>query len=194
MTYSDASALGWGGYSVNLNGVCAKGNFNEEEIGKSYTFRELYATLYGLESYLDSVRGTIMKHRSDNQNVVRILSYGSKKPQLDELALQFFKFCIASSIQLHPEGIPRSEKFCTDLFSKDIDKDDYMLNPHLFAVADMRWGAHTFKRFSSFKTRQIPRFSSCWLNPCMKYLDAFSANWSGENNWLFPPLVLYLGF
>ena len=62
-----------------------------------------------------------------------------------------------------------------------------MLNPHLFAVADVRWGPHTFDRFGSFKTRQILRFSSRWLDPCMEYLDAFTANWSGENNWLFPP-------
>ena len=41
VTYSDVSALGWGGYSVNLNGFCAKGNFNEQEIGESSTFREL---------------------------------------------------------------------------------------------------------------------------------------------------------
>ena len=81
-----------GGYSVNLNGFCAKGNFNEQEIDESSTFRELKATLYVLESFLDSIKGTIMKHRSDNQNVVRILSYGSKEPKLHELALQFFKF------------------------------------------------------------------------------------------------------
>ena len=73
-----------------------------------------------------------MKHRSDNQNVVRILSYWSKKPKLHELALQFLKFCIADSIQFHPGWIPRSEDFCAD-------KDDYMLNPQLFAVAGARW-------------------------------------------------------
>ena len=62
-----------------------------------------------------------------------------------------------------------------------------MLNPHFFAIADVRWGPHTIDRFSPFKTRQIPRFSRRWLNPCMEYLDAFTASWSGENNWLFPP-------
>ena len=63
--------------------------------------------------------------------------------------------------QLHLE---RSENFCADLFSKDIDKDDYILNPpHLFAAADVRWGPHTIDRLSSFKTKQIPRFSSGWL-------------------------------
>ena len=129
-----------------------------------------------LESYLGSIKGTIMKHRSDNQIVIRILSYGSKESKLHELVLRFFKFCIANSIQLYPEWIPRSENFCADSFCKDIDKDDYMLSPHLFAVADVRWGPHTIDRFNSFKTQQIARFSSRWLNPCMEYLDAFTAS------------------
>ena len=117
-----------------------------------------------------------------------------KKTKLHELALQFFKFCIMNRIQLHPEWVPSSENSCTDLFSKDIDKDDHMLNLYLFAVADVRWGLHTFDRFVSFKTMQIPRFSSRWLNLSMEYLDVFTASWSGENNWLFPLLVLYIGF
>ena len=65
-----------------------------------------------------------------------------------------------------------------------------MLNPNIFAAADILWGPHTVDRFSSFKTRQVPRFCSRWLNPCMEVLDAFSVKWSGENNWLFPPPYL----
>ena len=34
VTSSDASSLAWGGYDVNLNGICAKGNFSENEMGK----------------------------------------------------------------------------------------------------------------------------------------------------------------
>ena len=62
-----------------------------------------------------------------------------------------------------------------------------MLNPEIFAAADVHWGPHSIDRFSSFRTRQIPRFCSRWLNPCMEYLDAFTESWNNENNWLFPP-------
>ena len=62
-----------------------------------------------------------------------------------------------------------------------------MLSPDIFAVADIIWGPHTIDRFSSFKRRQVPRFYSRWLSPFMEHLDAFSASWQGENNWLFPP-------
>ena len=54
----------------------------------------------------------------------------------------------------------RSDNLISDHFSKDIDKDDYMLSPEIFAAADVRWGPHSIDRFSSFRTRQIPRFCS----------------------------------
>ena len=62
-----------------------------------------------------------------------------------------------------------------------------MLNPEIFAAADVRSGSHSIDRFISFTTRQIRRFCSRWLNPCMEYLDAFTASCNKKNNWLFPP-------
>ena len=89
-------------------------------------------------SYIDFIKGTTVNHRTDYLNVVSILLYGSKKPELHMFALKFFQFCIKNDIQLHPEWIPKSENLSADLISKDIDKDDFMLNSHIFAVADVR--------------------------------------------------------
>ena len=61
---------------------------------------------------------------------------------------------------LFPEWVPGSENETADWISKYLDKDDYMLNPNIFAVADILWGPHTIDHFSSFKTRQVPRFCS----------------------------------
>ena len=112
---------------------------------------------------------------------------GSSKQVLHRLATDIFEFCVKNNIQLVPEWIPRIDNQVADLMSKQLDLDDYMLNPNLFAIADIRWGPHIVDRFSSFRTRQIPRFCSRWLNPFMEVLDAFSASWNNENNWLFPP-------
>ena len=131
-----------------------------------------------------------MRHRTVNQNVVHALINGSKKQLLQAVTMDIFKLCIENNINLFPEWVPRSENESADWISKDLDKDDYMLNPNIFAAADILWGPHTVDRFSSFKTRQVPRFCSRWLNPCMEVLDAFSVKWSGENNWLFPPRYL----
>lgn len=66
-----------------------------------------------------------------------------------------------------------------------------MLNPDIFAALDILWGPHTIDRFSTFKTRQVPHFCSCWLNPCAKGIDAFTLSWAGQNNWMFPHHTWY---
>ena len=65
-----------------------------------------------------------------------------------------------------------------------------MLDPSWFEALDKEWGLHTVDRFASEKTKQLPRFSSKYLNPGCESIDAFTVSWSNENNWLFPPPYL----
>ena len=51
-------------------------------------------------------------------------------------------------------------------------------------------GPHTIDRFASYYNSQLPRFNSRFGNPGTEAVDAFTTNWSGENNWLCPPIVL----
>ena len=74
--------------------------------------------------------------------------------------MEIFKFCIRHNIQLVPKWVPREENEIADEISKMVDHDDYMLSPDIFAALDIMWGPHTVDRFSSFSTRQIPRFCS----------------------------------
>ena len=62
------------------------------------------------------------------------------------------------------------------LFQKMLTGMTYMLNPEIFAAADVRWGPHSIDRFGCFKTHQVPRFCLRWSNPSVEYLDAFTAS------------------
>ena len=119
-----------------------------------------------------------------------MLSVGSRTPDLQELVIDIFRLCIQHNIQLAPDWIPREENVVAHKISKSIDVDDYMLSPDIFAALDILWGPHTIDRFSSFKTRQIPRFCSRWRNPGAEVIDALSVSWSSENNWVFSPPFL----
>ena len=161
MSYSDSSDFAWGGYAVQIADHVAKGSFTEVEAMQSSTWRELKGTFYVLSSYLKQLQGMMVKHRTDNQNVVRALSNGSKTQLIQELIVDIFKLCFEFNIQLLPEWIPRSENQWADVVSKDLDRDDYMLHPDIFAVLDVMWGPHSIDRsVSSFHARQIPRFCS----------------------------------
>ena len=73
---------------------------------------------------------------TDNQNIVRIVLYGSKKPILQEEALAIFVVCVNYHIRLDPEWIPREENEFADYLSKSVDCDDWMLNLEMFQKLD----------------------------------------------------------
>ena len=60
LTYSDASSLAWGGYSVNFCGLTAKGNFSESEMNSSSIWRELSATFNVLRSFINLIEGKLL--------------------------------------------------------------------------------------------------------------------------------------
>jgi len=64
---------------------------------------------------------------------------------------------------------------------------EYRLRPELFQQLDSAWGPHSVDRFACVATRQLPRFCSHYFHPEAEWVDAFSASWRGEKNWLFPP-------
>ena len=105
----------------------------------SSTYRELKATLYVLASFADQLKGKVVKHHSDNQNVVSVLFNGSKKQALHKVVLSIFNLCI-DKINLLPEWVPRDDNVIADLASKSIDRDDFMLHPDIFAALDILWG------------------------------------------------------
>ena len=141
---------------VHIYDQVAKGNFFENEIGQSSMWRELEGTLNVMKSYVNILKGNTVKHRTDNQNVVRALSTGSKTDNVHAIVIDIFKLCIENNIQLFPEWIPRSLNQLADWISEDIDQDHYKLHPDLFATLDILWGPHTMDRFSLYRTRQVP--------------------------------------
>jgi len=88
----------------------------------------------------------------------------------------------AQNCTLEPEWIPWELNIEADSLSRQVDYEDYMLNPYIFAALDILWGPHTIDRFSIFKTHQVPHFCSRRLNPCAEGIDAFTLSWAGQNN------------
>ena len=190
VVYTDASGTGFGGYCVEHGDQVVTGQWSEEEAGQSSTWRELRA----VHAVLDSICHKLQNHRvrwfTDNQNVVRIVLYGSRKVVLQEEALAIFATCVNYHIRLDPEWIPREENEFADYLSKSVDCDDWMLNPEVFQELDARWGPHTVDRFADVYNCQLERFNSRYWNPGTEVVDTFTCNWNGENNWWCPPVYI----
>ena len=190
VVYSDASDTGFGGYVVEHGGCVTHGQWTAAEAIQSSTWRELSAVYLVLLSVANKLVNARVRWFTDNQNVVWILQVGSKKPHLQKIALKVLSLAIQFQIRLEPEWVPRELNEKADFLSRIIDYDDWFLNPSVFAWLDSMWGPHTVDRFADWNNCQLPRFNSrCW-NPGSEAVDAFTADWRGENNWWCPPVSL----
>ena len=190
VVYSDASSTGYGGYTVEHGMHVVSGVWSPEEAKQSSTWRELVAVKRVLLSVVDKLNNSRIRWFTDNQNVARILMVGSGKGQLQAEALKIFALSMSRAIHIEPEWIPREQNEIADYISRIVDYDDWFINPAVFAWVNEFWGPHTVDRFANNYNTQLPRFNSRFLCPRGEAVDAFTVDWSGENNWWCPPPVL----
>ena len=167
---------------MNVAGTEVSGSWSATESRESSTWRELRGVRLVLLSVAEKLSGKTVRHRTDNINVENILKVGSPRPNLHAEAVATYTLCGQHSICLEPEWIPRELNIEADSLSRQVDYDDYMLNPDIFAALDkiILWGSLPSRHAKS------PLFCSCWLNPCAEGIDAFTLPLAGENNWMFP--------
>ena len=190
VVYSDASATGYGGYTVEHGTMVANGHWSPEEAAQSSTWRELRAVRLVLEAFQARLENERVRWFTDNQNVVRIVQYGSRQPALQAEALKIFSACVRHHIHIEPEWIPREQNELADYYSRMVDNDDWMLNPATFNWLNSFWGPHTVDRFASATNAQLPRFNSRFWVPGSEAIDSFTCCWANDNNWWCPPIYL----
>ena len=190
VAYSDTSGTGCGGYVVELGPEVSHGQWSVDQATCSSTWRELRAVDHVLRSFAPKLKGHTVKWLSDNQNVVQIIQYGSKKPHLQDGAMSIFETCFQHSIKLVMNWVPRSENEVADYISKLRDFDDWKVNPIMFQCLSKAWGPFTVDCFTSDYNCQLLRFHSKFYVPNAEAVDTFTVNWSGETCWLVPPLYL----
>ena len=141
---------------------------------------------------LSQLVGQRVRCFTDNQNVVRIVQVGSMVKELHDIALDVFLLTSKRNIQLDVIWLPRKQNSQADFASKIIDLDDYFVNDKIFRHLDELWSPHSVDRFACSYNSKLPRFNSRFLQPGTEAVDAFSQDWSTENNWLVPPTVLII--
>jgi len=150
--FYDASDTGYGGYTVEYGGLIANDQWSGEEAQQSSTWWELRAVRLVLESFGPKLQNERVKWFTNNQNVVRIVLCGSKKPILQREALAIFNASAKAKFWLEPEWIPRAENEIADYISRIVDYDDW---PMVFNELDRQWGPHTVDRFANGATTRF---------------------------------------
>ena len=77
-----------------------------------------------LQSLASKLHNQRIRWFTDNQNVVRILSVGSKNPLLQQEAIAIFNNSITNQVRIEPDWIPREANQQADFISRIVDSDD----------------------------------------------------------------------
>ena len=159
VSFSDASGLACGAYVQSDSDLVFHQNWSPAESVQSSTRRELKAVCLALEAFASRLSDSKVIWYSDNQNVESILLIGSKKSDLQELALQAFHISLEYRISLDIKWIQRDLNETADSISKLIDFDDYALSDVTFQEINSFRSPHTVDSFACNYNAKLPRFN-----------------------------------
>jgi hypothetical protein len=95
-----------------------------------------------------------------------------------------------NDIHIRPRYIRSAANVWADKLSRELDTEDWQLNPQIFEHLQHRWGPHTVERFASMLNAQLPRFNARRKDPKCEDVDCLhlpDASWQRENNYCNPP-------
>ena len=191
LVYSDASQTGCGAWTVDFGNMMKfNKTWNGEEQMKSSTWRELKGVSLAIKAFSPQLCTKRVRVLSDNKGVIAIVSKGSRVPELHNLSVSLFEFCKLHNISLDVQWIPRNQNEVADVLSREIDFDDWGVSRTFFQYMSNMWGPYSVDRFADDTNTKLVRFNSKFWCVGAEAVDAFSCDWSGENNWVVAPICL----
>ena len=135
LLFTDASDEGYAGFVLkHLNKEICSAKFDKYEKETSSTFRELLAVKYVLTTFGYISKNQFVEVNMDNASACHILSIGSSKPHLQNLAIEVFNFCTRFNIKLIPQCIPREQNYLADFYSRMNDTDNWLIDNESFSI------------------------------------------------------------
>ena len=187
--HSDASLRGWGG--VLNNTTPARGFWDHNERRCHITELELQAVHNVVRSFLPHLRDRHVFLHEDNMAVVHMLvHYTSKSPSIMRRLRQLWLLLDLNNITITCRHIRSEANVWADALSRELDTEDWRLNPLVFQEIEEAFGPHTIDRFASMTSAQLARYNSRWRDPFSEGVDSLSLQWDGENNYANPPWTL----
>ena len=148
---------------------------------------ELESVYRVIHSKSDDLSNSTVKVVSENKNVSHILQVGSKKPDLQDIAVNIHEVCELNRLSVQPVWVPRHQNRFADSVSRVADKDVSGLNKEGFLILQKHFGTNDIDLFATDYDKKCQTFSSKFWCPGTSSVDAFSFLWCHGNNYLVPP-------
>lgn len=187
---TDASQTGYGGTILHTK-YSAQGFWPNSIATRCSNYREILAVYLTLVSFKEIVKGHTVQILSDNVATVSYLvCMGGPSRQLSEIASNIWGFAIQNNISLSAKYLQGIQNKVADGLSRLASSYEWKLHTRIFQYLNIKWGPFSVDRFANMSNTQLARYNSLFLDPMTMGVDAFSQCWSGENNYLNPPIRL----
>ena len=137
----------------------------EQEFQASSTMRKLLAVKYSLLSLTSQLEHEAVRVYVDNFAASRILTVGSAKAHLQNIAINIFTLCLSHNIKLIATWVRREHNQVADYYSKLRDTDDWSIDQTTFNKINERFGRFTIDRFADNLNSKTTRFNSKYFCP-----------------------------
>jgi hypothetical protein len=77
-----------------------------------------------------------------------------------------------------------------DFLSRLHPQHEWHTSQTIFCALDMRWGPHMIDCFASACNTQTPQFNSRFTELGGEAIDVMQQDWTQDNNWAAPPIML----
>ena len=192
---SDAGDQGYGA-TLRRGGTVldrdVTGTWKRSEVTKSSTWREMKAVIYALRHFEKDVRGKSVLIITDNSaNASCLTKKNCKALGLIPLLREIWALSLDFGCVMKAEWTSRVNLRHQDQLGRlHPNSEDWTISNFVFQLLDRMWGPHTVDRFAMPFNAKTDRFNCPVRNIESEGCDAFSCDWSGENNWINPGLNL----
>jgi hypothetical protein len=185
--HADSSDYGWGAVLNDNPAYQARGFWYDDDRQQHITWKELRAIRLMIESFLPQLRGRYVLLHEDNTAVVATLSkLTTRFPVMMTELRRLWHLLDVNDISIRPRYIRSAANIWADSLSRELDRDEWQLNPRIFSYLQTGWGPHSIDRFASMENARLPRFNARWRDPKSEdvdYLHLTDTAWQREANY-----------
>eukprot|EP00873_Tetraselmis_striata_P045491 jgi/Tetstr1/465755/TSEL_010380.t1 len=185
--HTDNSGFGWGGVlngRLEARGFWSSAGEHQHSLGRSSKRPDLpwkasSPTSPGVTS-------------SCTRTTMRYVMF-SRSPEMMAELRRLWCLLDSHNIHLRARYIRSAANIWAGCLSRDLDSDDWQLDPLLFSELESRFGPHSIDRFASALNTLLLRYIAAWLDLTCEAVDSLhlpDADWRRENNWCNAPWPL----
>lgn len=86
--------------------------------------------------------------------------------------------------------VAKKWKHCSEFFQQNVRPRRLGDKPKFFTLFNRMWGPFTCDLFANYHNHKVKKFYSKFVDSFTAGVDAFSFDWSQDNNWIVPPVRL----